>query len=171
MNEFDRNLHEDIAAGEAWLDGFDTPSPSAEMIVRCKLAVRAELGMPQANGRRWLRLKHWHGAVAAAAMIMLAVTIGWESYDRYDARAVSPPQVGDEWYVWVAPAQDDSDSAQSLYEDIAEETDELGDWSLSGGGLFAAFEDSGNVVNEEATDKSDALRWQPSAGETLKGVV
>ena len=78
-------------------------------------------------------------------------------------------RVGD--YVWGTPTGDDSDSAQSIYADISEDTDELGDWSLSGGGLYAAFEDSGSATTDETTDESDALRWPQSAGETLKGVA
>jgi hypothetical protein len=167
MSEFDRKLHEDIAAGEAWLSGFDTSPPDAEAISRFKAVVRAELGA--ARPRR-LRLKHWHGALAAAAMILLAVVVGWQSYDRYADGAGPRLRVAEVIYEPIIPFPEESDSISIVYGELTEETDDLGDWSLSdGGGLFAVLEDIDN--GDAAAGESEVLQWQPSAGAASKGVV
>lgn len=60
------------AIGEAWLGQFEAPAPTPQVVARVKAAVREALAS-EGSGVVY----RWLGALAAAAMIALAVGVGW----------------------------------------------------------------------------------------------
>lgn len=76
MNEPNRDIYEDIAKNERWLSNFSTPAPRAEVLKRIKLAMREELQAGHGNQKRW---SVGYGVLAAAATIVLSITVGWYS--------------------------------------------------------------------------------------------
>ena len=72
-SEFDKQQRE-IESGERGLAAFEAPAVSDEARSRIKHAIRAELTARCESPRRW-RVPAWVGAVAAAAVIMLCVTL------------------------------------------------------------------------------------------------
>ena len=78
MSEFDRLMRDEIAEGERWLASFATPEPSAACVAKTKRAVRAAL-TGSGEGPALGRWSVWHGVLAAAASLALAITIGWHS--------------------------------------------------------------------------------------------
>ncbi len=72
-SEFDKQQRE-IESGERWLAVFETPTVSDDAQSRIKDAIRAELTARCESSRRW-RIPAWAGAVAAAAVIVLCVTL------------------------------------------------------------------------------------------------
>jgi anti-sigma-K factor RskA len=80
MSASDEKLIEEIEEGQLWLSQFDTPLPSAAAMARAKQAIRHEIHGP-ASTHPTLKLRHgwrpWHGALASAASIALAVLVGY----------------------------------------------------------------------------------------------
>ncbi len=72
-SEFD-NQQREIETGERWLAAFEAPAVSDEARSRIKQAIRADLSARCGSARRW-RVPAWVGAVAAAAVIVLCVTL------------------------------------------------------------------------------------------------
>lgn len=76
-SEFDKQQRE-IESGERWLAAFEAPAVSDESRSRIKHAIRAELTARCGSARRW-RVPAWVGAVSAAAVIVLCVTLIYNS--------------------------------------------------------------------------------------------
>lgn len=132
MDRTDRNIRDDIAENERWLAGFETPPASRALLDKLKQSMRAELTrQKQQRGRR--RWSAWQGAAASAAMILLAVGVGWLSTQatpspadaplaRIDAEEITASleamSVGDSYTDWGS-ADDDTwtVSATALYDD------------------------------------------------------
>lgn len=85
----DRNdeLLREVEASERWLARFETPGPREESVADVKRSVRRELGRsrPIAGSGRW---RSWHGAVAAAAMIVVSIGVA-----RYSSNEIGGPKL------------------------------------------------------------------------------
>lgn len=154
MNDFDRDKMDQIADAERWLAGFPTPPPSPEVLHRIKQAVRREAAaIGDAGGRRhWAP---WHGAAASAAMILLAVAVGWYSTrlpigstaafeDRVESLAIAEEIEAS--LSWLATMDEDFLDLEAFASDEA--------WTLSGTALYEAFEDATSA--EPELDLEDA---------------
>lgn len=137
MDRHDEKTRDEIAAGERWLAGFETPGASPELLERLKRAARDELRRRQApdQGRRWAP---WHGAAAAAAMILLSVTVGW-----YSTRLQPSPAGNGDGYELLAEEIEArlevlaaADSEVSVLDGLTTEDG----WSVSGATLYEALE-------------------------------
>lgn len=151
MTDFDHPFHDEIAQGERWLASFSTPAPSPAALTRTRRAVRAALAQPRpgASDRPWAV---WHGILAAAASLALAVTIGWRSAGYYTATQAS---VDEHFaFAWIeqtgseAQAFTDFEEALTTLESWA--ADEP--WNVDGADLFETL----NGVLNDGTD-SDTI--------------
>jgi len=132
MNGSDRNIRDDIAENERWLAGFETPRASRELLDSIKQSMRDESArQKQQRGRR--RWSAWQGAAASAAMILLAVGVGWlstqtgsEPADTRWAQAAADEieasleamSVGDDYSDWGSESDDAwTVNATALYDD------------------------------------------------------
>ncbi len=132
MNANDRDIRDDIAENERWLSGFETPSASRELLDSIKQSMRTELARGKRPSRR--RWSAWQGAVASAAMILLAVGVGWmstqggprgdhEQVVQVDADDIAnifrDMSVGDDYADWSSTSDDAwTVSATALYDDL-----------------------------------------------------
>ena len=82
MDRHDERQRE-IESSERWLTQFETPGPREEAVAEAKRLVRRELHRrrPSAGVGRW---RSWHGAVAAAAMIVVSIGVAWYSSNGID---------------------------------------------------------------------------------------
>ncbi len=82
MDRHDERQRE-IESSERWLTQFETPGPREEAVAEAKRLVRRELHRrrPSAGAGRW---RSWHGAVAAAAMIVVSIGVAWYSSNGID---------------------------------------------------------------------------------------
>lgn len=164
MADFNRDILNEIERDERWLAGHSTPAPSLESISRVKVAVREEVRRTQSPGstRRW---SSWTGAVAAAAMIALAVWVGWNAQRSVTNTTVQQPLI-------VRNSAPESiahlESSREIEPDSQDQTvvvafddrqTELEDWSkdanwdLTGSSLSEAMNDIYGDVSANATDK------------------
>lgn len=140
MGGFDRKLENEIATGERWLATFETAPPSTASVERVKRAVRAELGGAR-PGFRTGRWAVWHGVLAAAAAIALAVTVAWHSVrsDVQSARSIAGR--------WDIPTWSTETAQEAVVlADLDQELSELEAWSVEeawdwgGSALYEAME-------------------------------
>jgi len=149
-----------IRDGEDWLSGFVTPGPSLSAIERAKLAARGELGRrgSERTVRRWAA---WHGMLAAAASIALAVTVGWYSTHVYDSPG-GVVAVADLVPTW----SDDVTEEFARYDELDEELSEFEswvkdeNWALSGSSLYETLEGAWeNGASGDNTGETGASLW------------
>lgn len=78
MNEQERQMHEEIADHEKWLAVYSTPAPSASAVARAKSAAREAMLASRVRRPRtaW---RVWQGVAASAAIIALAVFVGYRA--------------------------------------------------------------------------------------------
>ena len=172
MNEFERKMHDEIAEGEKWLSTFSTPRPSAGAIERTKQAIRAELARPQLvrfASKHWAA---WHGAVGAAAMVVLAVTIGWFSFEIYVKPPLAVPTTTDSLPVWVPETPDEATRFAGLDDGLSDLEEWSADqpWAVNGASLYDTLE---GVLGEDAgkgTGETGAL-LSPSGDHYRANVV
>lgn len=164
MADFDRDILNEIERDERWLAGHSTPAPTLESITRVKAIVREELRRKQMPGatRRW---SSWTGAVAAAAMIALAVWVGWNAQRSAPHAPVQPPMIVQnsapapispvESFREIEPDSQDQtvvvafDDRQKELEDWSQDSN----WDLTGSSLSEAMNDIYGDVSASATDK------------------
>ncbi len=142
MDDFDNDQHE-IEAGERWLATFDTPGPSLDASAGVKRAIRKQISRPPL--RRADRWPAWAGAVAAAAVLALSVTVVWQSRDTGGAAPLVA--VSD----WSLPDAIEADSL--AFASLGDELTTLESWSgqsseLDIGSLYDAIEDA--LTNADA---------------------
>lgn len=98
MQAFDPdNLEHEIAESERWLRQFETPSPSPKAIASLKAVLTAELGSDRVGERAapLRRFSGWHGSLAAAAALLLAVGTGWYSLPNQGRSAWTTTETGE----------------------------------------------------------------------------
>lgn len=164
MNEQNRETLEELDRNERWLAGFSTPGPSAESIRRAKAAASdafSRLDVEQARPSP----KPWHGVLAAAATIALAVGIGWYG-TRLDAPGPARMTLADaESILPGLTGESDEGAVQLAYfdENLSEleawSTDES--WDASGASLFEAMNDV-LAGNGESAGGANGKGNQPS---------
>lgn len=159
MSEFDRRMQEEVAAGERWLATFATAPPSSDGIERVRRAVRGELCRlgPMVSGQRWAA---WHGALAAAAGIMLAVTVGWLS----TGTSVQPrgSLVAEEIAAWPKETEDEVITLARLDEELSdlEAWSEGQAWDMDGTALYDAFDEVLEDTSNDARGEAGAsIQW------------
>ncbi len=153
MSEFDPKLKQEIEAGERWLAGFATPGPSPEAMARVRLGVHRELRRTAQRVGRW---QTWHGVLAAAASIALAVTVGWYSAALYETSAylAGADEVLAEWTDQTA---EEVIRFASLDEGLSalESWSDSQDWSIDDAAMYEALdevlEDTGDGVDIEGS--------------------
>jgi len=158
MDGFDPQAREEIAAGERWLAGFETPEQSEASLGKVKQAIREELACRQVEGAPERR-PAWHGVLAAAAAIGLCVTVGW-----YSTHVEWPATDS----TWPAVASGDirdaeADAFEQSIEALATTDEGLAGlevmtsdsaWTLSGAALYEALEDA---VSDDAADDVNGM--------------
>ncbi len=153
MSELDANVNDEIADGERWLAGFQTPEPSRECVQRVKAAVRSEVGRagPRDAAGRWV---WWHGALSAAASIALAVTVGWHS-TRHHCSVPAGLAQGDAMSAWSDETWQDAVALGDLEDELSDlETWTSDDaWDADGAVLYEALDG----VLQEVVDGDDDL--------------
>jgi hypothetical protein len=155
MKELDFKLQKEIASGEEWLSTFPAPSPSPAALERTKQAVHEELTRLQgarAITRRWAA---WHGVVAAAASIALAVTVGWYSFVHGTKPPVGPVNI-ESLVAWSADTREEVTRFAGLDEGLSDLEDWSAEqpWAANGASLYEAIE---GALEEDAN---------PPAGDT-----
>ncbi len=156
MNGIDRNIRDDIAENERWLAGFNAPGASRELLDNIKQAMRTELTR-QRSRRRW---SAWQGAAASAAIILLAVGVGWLSTQVKTNPADAPLAMID------AEEITDSLEAMSLgdgYTDWASATDDA--WAVSATALYDDWEAAMSGSDTNGLDDTGAMLPTGSAGQ------
>ena len=171
----------EIAEAEAWLDGFSTPGPSRIGVERTKQAMREELAHSGHNANRGISRAWWGGravAVAAAAVVVLAMTATWLS-SRDDR--ISVADAGGEQAVEPGLIQDfgileswSTGRAETMVA-FSDEMSDLETWSSDSAGdwdaaiVFDASQDDateGNGDDNENGDRDMSRLWplfeQPS---------
>jgi hypothetical protein len=161
MSEFDRQMQDEIAADERWLATFDTPPPSAETIDRLQQVMHDELELKRRRSLTGQRAS-WHGVLAAAAAIALAVTIGWHSTRRHTSEPYSPSQ-NEFASSWLAERQQDALAMSDLDDQLSEleawSVEET--WGLGGASLFGALEEALDDLPDESPAETGASTWGP----------
>lgn len=139
MSTSDRKTEVEIATGEQWLRAFEAPGPSRASVGRLRRTVRAELG----RGSARFSWTPWHGVLAAAASIALAVGVGWDAARQHDvaskpaaALALDPSWPVETWQDAVAM----TDLENGLIELEAWSSEEA--WNLDGTTLYEVLEDA-----------------------------
>ena len=149
-----------IRDGEDWLSGFGTPGPSAAAIERAKLAARGELSR-RGSGRTVRRWAAWHGVLAAAASIALAVTVGWYSTHVFDS-PVGGVAVADLVPAWSDDVTEEFARYDALDEELSEFETWVKDenWALSGSSLYDTLEGAWeNTANGDDAGETGASLW------------
>ncbi|MFH1418598.1 MAG: hypothetical protein ABII12_09985 [Planctomycetota bacterium] len=151
MSEFDPKLEQEVAAGERWLAGFSTPGPSPEAMERVRLSVRRELRRTAQRVGRW---QTWHGVLAAAASIALAVTVGWYSSTLYETSAYLA-RADEVLAEWTDETAEQVVRFASLDQGLSEleSWSASQDWSIDDAAMYEVLEevseDAGNGVDVE----------------------
>ncbi|QDV91908.1 hypothetical protein RAS2_30160 [Phycisphaerae bacterium RAS2] len=128
MQAFDSdNLEREIAESERWLRQIETPSPSPKAIANLKEVLTAEMGSDRVGGRAapMRRFSGWHGSLAAAAALLLAVGIGWYSFSGHGRSALATAETGE-----PIPLSADASEQLSRYSDWERELSALESESL-----------------------------------------
>lgn len=146
MNESDRNILEDVERDERWLATMSTPGPSKEALERTKAAMR-QAGLSRTFGaRRWRPVL---GVLAAAAMIVLAVYVGWAGRrGTPEAIVQTTPDVSQ---LSATPEQTVMVTLDNRQKEL-EEWSEDSNWDYSGNNLSAALDE---VWSEPARGSSE----------------
>ena len=163
MTEFDRAMREEIAEGERWLASFPTPEPSPANIERIKRTARAARSAhpPLPSADRWTV---WHGILAAAASIALAVTIGWHSA-RQHPNSGTGEFVTEAESSWFADAGQDALALTDLDEGLSslESWSANEPWNVNGVKLYETLDGVLNdAVEDDSGDTGSSMR-QPDA--------
>lgn len=146
--ETNPRMLEEIAENERWLASFQTPPADARLRARLRAAAHRELESARGATGSASRRRSWQGALAAAAMLLLAVCIGW-----YGVGISNPP---DGAYFADAGTEEailPSISATSLEQAEQFATLEYGmsdleawatedRWAVSGASLYEALEEA-----------------------------
>lgn len=128
MRSFDPdNLEREIAEGERWLRQFETPSPSPKVIASLKDILTAELGSDRVGERAapMRRISGWHGSLAAAAALLLAIGVGWYSLPGPGRSSLTAAETGE-----PIPLSIDTTEQLSRYSDWERELSALESESL-----------------------------------------
>jgi hypothetical protein len=152
MNEFGYNELSEIEELEQQLNAVPRPMAARDAMERTKLAIRAELHAMHGTGHV-PRGRAWQGAVAAAAMIALAVGVGWNSL-RQETRLAA--EGADAIALWSEPTHEQVVQLASLNDQMtkleswsAEES-----WNVNGATLYSVFEEAGqDDAKEVPADK------------------
>lgn len=159
MDGLDSQTRQEIAAGERWLAGFDTPGPDDASLDAIKRAVREELASQQGESLRKQR-PAWHGALAAAAAMGLCVTAGWYSVHSGWSSAGSP---GAPWQELANGPDAAADAFEQSIEALVSMDEGLAGlevmtsdsaWALSGTALYEALEEA---VSDDAAEKTNEM--------------
>jgi hypothetical protein len=171
MNEFEHKLQNEIAAGEKWLSGFSTPSPSSDALERTKRAVRAELCRPQLAHFATRHWAAWRGVIATAAVMTLAVTIGWLSFETNPPRTppTTPMAAAPSW---PSEIQEDSTRFAGLDDNLSDLEEWSADrpWAVNGASLYDTLEGVLGDDTTKGTGDTGAL-ISPSGGHRQGGAV
>lgn len=159
MMGFDHKMLDEIKEGEHWLATIADAPPPRNHIERIKRAVHAELGHTRANatGQRWAV---WHGALASAAAIALAVTVGWLS----SVTLVSPTGniVAETVTTWPDETEQEVVTLAYLDEglsDLETWTEEQA-WDVDGTTMYEAFEEAlEDTSNGTASETGASMLW------------
>jgi len=156
--ETDNNLMAEIAENERWLAQYEAPAPRAGLLDEIKANVRMELGDVSEGTQApswWAR--PWHGALAAAAMVVLCVGVvryaqtldyGNDPIDRTVNTLASLPLV--DWKALPSTTEFDDEPLDEL------EAFEFGDtWALSGASMYETFE---AAFGDDAENASETLQ-------------
>jgi hypothetical protein len=100
----------------------------------------------------------WHGVVAAAAMIALAVTVGWYSLEKYDGPSPRAMK-GEPLAMWSAETQEEVARFSGLDEGLSDLEELSADrpWALNGASMYDALEGALDDDQEKATGDTGAL--------------
>jgi len=148
MSEFEPNILNEIEREERRVASFSTPGPTREAVERAKAAMRQEL-----RSRSFAARRRWPAAVgtlAAAAMIVLAVYVGWASKSGGETGAIAQtPQ--DVSQLSATPEQTVMVTFDKQQKEL-EEWSEGSNWDYSGSNLSAALDE---VWSEPARGHSE----------------
>ncbi len=152
MNKSDYHTQKEIEKLERWLSGFETPAPSSEVVRLAKSAARRELHgqLATASIGKW---KAWHGSIAAAAAILLAVGIGWYS-QSFDVSRGTNDGMGDAIWTFASlpeRSQEDTIRLAHLDEalmDVETWTTDLA-WGADGASMYELMEEALTESDEE----------------------
>lgn len=165
MSEKESRMHEEIAEGERWLAGQETPRPSLEAVERAKAAARKELVHMRASGGRGM-FRLWHGVVAAAASIALAVGIGWYGVRTHEPDRQTLVVADTEPVIEVMDTATGEETTQLAYfEDDLSELEEWSSeesWDAGGASLFEAMNDALNEKADGSGERNGATRKKES---------
>lgn len=167
MNEDDRLRRVEIDEGERFLAGFPTASPSPSAVAHIKLAIRAELARGiQPPTRSWAT---WHGVLAAAAALAIAVTVGWLSARQHGPASLVATDAEPE-SSWLADTNREAVALTDLEKQLSalEAWSEDNAWDVSGTALYEtlhnALDDApkGNNPTDEGASAAPHLTAQRS---------
>lgn len=149
------SILDEIEAGERWLARVErTRPPSAEALERTRKAVRESLARQSHVEAPW---RAWHGAIAAAAMILL--TVGIAQYARWSTGTAAGDALSGSWIATTAFTE------PSIDDDMLDELSnwQIGEsWALSGSTMYDLFEDAFNEDIGNAGDAEDAGAQGPA---------
>jgi hypothetical protein len=141
MTDFGRAFFDELEESERWLAGFPAPDVPIPVVQRCRDAVRREAidSRGHAAGRV---LRAWHGGLAAAAMMALAVGVAWYAVVSSSAPPVFITITGQP----PAAAESDPDSIAfaAMDETLAdlESWSQDSEWDAEGASLTEAFDEA-----------------------------
>jgi hypothetical protein len=163
MNDFEPKLQDEITAGEKWLSGFSTPSPSSDAMERTRRAVRGELSRPKLAHFATRHWAAWRGAAAAAAVMVLAVTIGWLSFET-GTRPAPVASLTDPLPLWSNEIREDSTRFAGLDDNLSDLEEWSADqpWAVNGASLYDTLEGVLGDDTTKSTGDTGAL-MSPSA--------
>jgi hypothetical protein len=153
MNDDRDRLMNDIGEGERWLSSLPRPEVSPAALLRIKSAVRAELQRSGAAGGRW---STWHGVLAAAASIALAVLIGWHSAEP----SVTVAELDQVESSWLNDAGQDATAMASLEDGLSalEEWSQNDVWDNSGPKMYDTIQGLNDDSTDDAGDSGASLQ-------------
>lgn len=148
MTEQDRKMHEEIADHEKWLAVYSTPAPSASAVARAKSAAREAMLSSRARRPRgaW---RVWQGVAASAAIIALAVFVGYRAVQTTPSAPMavaerdpipSLPEASREGTTRVTDFDDDLTDLETWSAQA--------NWGMSGASLF-------ELMDEALDDETD----------------
>jgi len=150
MSATHRDMLNEIERDERWLAGFETPEPDAAAMDRLRRAVDGELA--RSRGRRDAGWQAWHGVLAAAAAIALAVGVAWQTR-WFDGSAAEGPTTS---ALVEAIPTNDFFPAEEATEAISEMEDDLSSleawsasmgWEVDGADLYEAMNEGMDASN------------------------
>jgi hypothetical protein len=136
MSRSEVDLIDEVEEGERWLRQFDTPLPSAAAMARVKQEILREMhggaAASHSPASHW-HWRPWHGVLASAASIALAVLVGSSQMPVRTQNNAASNRVP------VATAS--SDANLSTYTTMDSELSELESTNLERGSLVDAWDE------------------------------